>query len=285
MEKRKGLKKKSRIQMLTKFSRSRRALAIPVTYLILFVSTLGLISITYYFAVEKVNARSQTLKISTAKQDFMSLDENLLSVVGQPGSARKLEVADSGGKLNVQPSNSSIEIKIAYNSSTSSTVFNGAIGQIIYELPYVDSPDTGLYLKGDSRTVTNQSGSLTTQLGIRNGAEHAEILLRYRPTVSCAVVGVENGRSVNTVRIYVVNLNASESITLYGKVPLRISCESTQITSTTYTLSYSPEKLFVTSILDGTSGSVTLPISSTAQGAVIKVEVVQCNVKIARCVM
>lgn len=165
------------------------------------------------------------------------------------------------------------------------TVFNGAIGQITYELPYSDSPDTGLYLKGDSRTVTNQSGSLTTQLGIRNGAENVEILLRYRPTVSCAVAGVENGRSVNTVRIYIVNLNASESITLYGKVPLRISCESTQITSTTYTLSYSPEKLFVTSILDGTSGSVTLPISSTVEGVVIKVEVVQCNVKIARCVM
>jgi len=271
--------------MLAKFSRSRRALAIPVTFLILFVSTLGLISITYYFAVEKVNARSQTLKISTAKQDFMSLDENLLSVVGQPGSARKLEVADSGGKLNVQPSNNSLTITVCDNRDVNQTVFDQTTGQITYQLPYSDSPDTGLYLKGDSRTVTNQSGSLTTQLGIRNGAENAEILLRYRPTVSCAVVGVENGRSVNTVRIYVVNLNTSESITLYGKVPLRISCESTQITSTTYTLSYSPEKLFVTSILDGTSGSVTLPISSTAEGAVIKVEVVQCNVKIARCVM
>jgi hypothetical protein len=285
MERRKGLKKKTRIQMLAKFSRSRRALAIPVTFLILFVSTLGLISITYYFAVEKVNARSQTLKISTAKQDFMSLDENLLSVVGQPGSARKLEVADSGGKLNVQPYNNSLTISVTDNRDINETIFNETTGQITYELPFSESPETGLFLKGDSRTIANQSGSLTTQLGIKNGAEHAEILLRYRPTVSCAVVGVENGRSVNTVRIYVVNLNASESITLYGKVPLRISCESTQITSTTYTLSYSPEKLFVTSILDGTSGSVTLPISSTAEGAVIKVEVVQCNVKIARCVM
>ena len=270
---------------LKKFSHSRKALAIPVTFLILFVSTLGLISVTYYFAVEKVNARSQTLKILTAKQDLISLDENIMSILWQPGSARMFEIADSSGKLNVQPFNNSLTVSITDNGDIDETVFNETTGQITYELPYSESPETGLFLKGDSRTLTNQSGGLITQLYIRNGAEHPEILLRYRPILSYTTAGTEDNRAVNNLRIYVLNLNTSDSITLYGEVPMRISCESTQITTKTYTLSYGPEVLLVTSALDGTSGQVSIPISSTAEGAIINVEVVQCNIKVKRSVM
>jgi hypothetical protein len=173
----------------------------------------------------------------------------------------------------------------AGNATVSTNVFTGAIGQITYELPFADSPDTGLYMKGDSRTVVNQSGSLVTQLYIRSGAEHPEILLRYRPATSYATVGTEDNRAVNNLRIYVVNLNASDSISLYGEVPLRISCESTQMTTTTFEFSYNPETFTVTSILDGTAGQVAVPISSTAYGAIVNVEVVTFNVKVARSVL
>jgi hypothetical protein len=251
--------------------------------MILFVTTLGLISVTYYFAVERVNARSQTLKVSTAKQDFLSLDENILSIVWQPGSARTFEITDSGGKLQVQPTTNSLVISVTDNSDINQTVFNQTTGQIIYELPFSGSPETGLFLKGDSRTVANQSGSLSTQLCIQSGAEHPELLLRYRPTVSYATAGTENNRPVNNIRIYVVNMNASDTISLYGKVPLKISCESTQITTTTYTLSYSPETLLVTSVLDGASGQATVPISSSVDGAVVNVEIVHSNVHVERC--
>jgi hypothetical protein len=69
---------------------------------------------------------------------------------------------------------------------------------------------------------------------------------------------------------------------MFGKVPLKMSCVTTQITTTTYNLSYSPETLLITSILEGVSGQVFIPVSSTASGAIINVEVVLCNVAIQR---
>ena len=269
---------------LTKWRRSRRALAIPATFMILFVSMLGIVSITYYFAVEKVNTRSIAFKISTAKQDMLSFDENLRATLWQPGSARTLEFADSGGEINVQPSANSLVINVTDNQNVAATLFNETIGQVLYELPYSETPDTGLFLKGDRRTITNQSGSVITQLHIRSGVEHPELLLRYRPTTSYTTAGVENNKAVTNLRIYVVNLNSSEAISLFGKVPLKMSCVTTQITTTTYDLSYDPETLVVTSILDGVSGQVSIPVSSTASGAIINVEMVLCNVTVQRCV-
>jgi hypothetical protein len=270
------------IANLNKWCRSRRALAIPATFMILFVSTLGIVAITYYFAVEKVNTRSTALKISTAKQDMLSFDETLWSTLWQPGSARTFEFADSGGEVNIQPSANSLIINVTDNQNITATVFNETVGQVLYELPYSESPDTGLFLKGDSRTIVNQSGSVITQLYIRSGVEHPEILLRYRPTTSYTTSGVENEKAVTDLRIYVVNLNSSDTIALFGRVPLKISSVATQITTTTYDLSYEPETLLVTSVLDGVVGQVSVPVSSTASGAIINVEIVLCNVTIER---
>ncbi len=178
-----------------------------------------------------------------------------------------------------------VEFKIFTDSSISTIIFNGTIGQIAYELQGAESADTGLFLKGDSRTITNQSGSYMTQLFIRNGAEHPEILLRYRPTIACTTAGTESGRTVNNVRIYIINLNSSDPVSSYGKIPLKISCVSTQITTTTYTISHRPPVLLVTSVLDGTSGQVAIPISSTDSGAIINLDVVQCNIKVERSVL
>jgi hypothetical protein len=283
MEEKPKLKKHK--SQFVKFGHSRKALSIPISFLILFVSMLGVVSITYYFAVEKINTRSTTLKIATAKQDMLSLDETLLAVIGQSGSARTFEFSDSGGEVNVQPSANSLIINITDNSDIATTIFNETTGQVIYELPYSESPDTGLFLKGDSRTITNQSGSAITQLYIRSGAEHPEIVLHYRPVVSYTTAGMEDNKVVNNLRIYIVNLNSSEAIALFGKVPLKISCVSTQITTTTYDLSYEPETLLVTSVLDGASGQVSIPVASAANGAIINVEMVFCDVKIERCVM
>jgi hypothetical protein len=273
---------KKLIANLDKWCRSRSALAIPATFLILFVSMLGIVSITYYFAIEKVNTRSTTLKIVTAKQDMLAFDETLRSTLWQPGSARTFEFADSGGELNVQPSANSLIINVTDNQNIAATVFNETVGQVMYELPYSETPDTGLFLEGDSRTITNQSGSVITQLYIRSGAEHPEILLRYRPTTSYTTAGIENDKAVTNLRVYVVNLNSSDAIAMSGKVPLKMSCVTTQITTTTYDLAYEPETLLITSVLDGVDGQVSIPVSSTASGAIINVETVLCNVTIQR---
>jgi hypothetical protein len=273
---------KSRNRLFRRLVRSRVALALPVTFLILFVSTIGIIAVTYAFSVERVNAQSQTLKVSTAKENFQSLDEVILSTLGQPGSSGTIELSDCGGSTLVQPTNNTLIITVNDNLGIQETIFNAAVGKVTYELPYSGSSQTGLYLKGDSRPITNQSGASLSQLCIANGAEHPEIQLRYRPTVSYIAAGLDNDKAVNDIRIYVVNLNSSDAFALGGQLPLKISCISTQLTTQTYDVAYQPENFVLTANLDGANGSVTIPISSTSQGAIINLEIVVSNVAVER---
>jgi hypothetical protein len=261
---------------------AKKALAIPATFLILFVSLLGVISITYYFAVERVNAGSQALKVSMAKQNMNSLDENVLSVLWQPGSSQIMEFGDCGGTLNVQSSSNLLIINITDNVEIADTLFNANVGQTIYELPYSESADTGLFLKGDSRVILNQSGPPVTQLQIRSGTERAEILLRYRLVTSSTTSGEESNQTINDLRIYIVNLNGSQNIGLMGEVPLRISCSNVEKTVKTYNVTYQTTALAVAAILGGTQGQITVPISSDTNGAIINVELVVCKVTIER---
>lgn len=263
-------------------SHSRRALAIPVTFLILLVSMLGVISVTYYFAIERVDAGSQVLKVSMAKQAMNSLDEAVRSVLWQPGSSRTMEFGDFGGQLEVQPLSNWLVVNITDNNGVADTIFNSSVGQTAYELQYSESADTGLYLIGDGRVLVNQSGSPVTQLYIRNGAEHPEILLRYRLVASSTISGSENNQTINDLRIYVVNLNSSQNIELMGEVPLSISCSGIDTTVKTYNLTYQSTVLTVVATLDGVQGQVTIPISSNSNGAIINVELVVCNVTIER---
>jgi hypothetical protein len=77
-------------------------------------------------------------------------------------------------------------------------------------------------------------------------------------------------------------LNASQSIGLFGALPLQISCTNTQLISKNYEVSYEPNQLTVTSVLDGVSGGVSIPISSSPKGAIIHLETVVSNVSIQR---
>jgi hypothetical protein len=243
---------------------------------------MGIVAFTYCFSVEKINAQGQTLKVSTAKQNLISLNEALLSTLWHSGSSATFDLADSGGMINVQPETNVLTLSITDGVGIEATIFDASVGKVTYELPYSDSAATGLYLRGDSRTITNQSGSSTSQLCIQNGVEHPEIQLRYRPTVTWATAGLQEGRTINNLRIYIVNLNSSSPIALKGQLPLKISCINTQLSTQTYQVDYQPENLVITSTLDTDSGSVSIPISSTPQGAIIYVEMVISNISIER---
>lgn len=261
---------------------STKALAIPVTFLVLFVSMLGVIAVTYYYSIERVTANSQDLKVSMAKQGMSNLNDNILSVFGQSGSSRTIDFNDYDGELNVQASANLMTISITDNNTIASTVFNATIGQIAYELPYAESPETGLFLKGDSRPIVNQSGATIAQLYIRRGTERQEILLRYRPFTSFINSGTQGDKSVVDLRMYVVNLNASQDIELCGQIPLKISCVSIENSVSSYDIPYQLNTLTVTAVSDGTEGQVAIPISCATGGAVLTVEVVICDIEIER---
>ena len=261
-----------------KFLHSKKALALPITYLILFVSTMLLISVTYVFAVQQVNDQQQSFQVLTAKQDMTSLDDDILSVVSQPGSAATLDFRDTGGQLNVQPSSNNLTLSVADNNAINATIFNGTTGQVVYELPPSEDADIGSFLEGDFATITNQSGSSLSQLYIASSLQGPQIQLAYRPAVTYAAAGVENGQAITDIRIYIVNLNSSAPLALRGELPLKIACVSTQLTTETYQVPHQPENLVITSQLNGFTGSVSVPISSTP--AIINVEIVTSNISI-----
>jgi hypothetical protein len=246
----------------------------------LFVSMLGVIATTYYYSVERIEARSQILKSSMAERDMTSLVENLQAILWQTGSSRTLEISDSGGELRVQPSINLLFVSLMDNNSISDTVFNATIGQVTYDLPYSEMSDTGLYLKGDYRSILDQSTSTMTQLYIRKGAEHDEIVLRARPLASSTTYLAEDNETINNLRIYIVNLNSSQDIDLMGKIPLRISCTNIEDTTRTYNVPYQVDALNVTASLDGIPGQLSIPISGNASGTIINLELVVCEVKI-----
>jgi hypothetical protein len=246
------------------------------------VTTLGIISFTYAFSVERVNSQGQSLKVSTAKQNLLSLDDEVLSTLWQPGSSCTFDLSDSGGTVNIQPVSNVLTISIQGDSEIHDTIFNASVGKVTYELPYSRSSDLGFSLKGDSRTIINQSGSSASQICIQNGDEHPEIQLRYRPSVTYSVSGLENGKVVNNIRIYIINLNSSASISLLGELPLQISCTNTQLISKNYESSSPSGQLAITSDLDGSLGGVSIPISSSPEGAKIHIETVISNVTIQR---
>lgn len=261
---------------------SKRGLAVPVTFLLLFVSTLVIVSVTYYFAVDSIGARSQSLKVSMARENMVSLDEDTSSILWQSSSSRTLDFDDCGGQLNIQPSANPLTITLTDNNSIAATMFNSTVGWVVYELPYSETADTGLFLTGDSRGIVNQSGNSMTQLYIREGTEHTEIALQYRPTISYVTTGTQDNKTINNIRIYVVNLGSSQTIELMGAIPLKITCESIDDTVTTYDVSYQPTALLVNANSADFNGQVSIPISSTSFGAIINVELVLCNIQIDR---
>jgi hypothetical protein len=266
---------------IKKLHRSTSALAIPVTFMIIFVTMLGIISVTYYFAVENVNAGSQILKVSMATENMYSFDNAVYSVLWQPGSSRTLEVGDYGGTLNVEPLSNSLSINATDGNNFSSTIFNETVGEVAYQLPYADSIDTGLFLQGDSRPIVNQSGPEITQMSIQSAIPHPEIVLCYRPITS-VTSETESNITTNDLSIYIVNLNSSQEITVSGEIPLIISCTSIESTVTTYNIPYQVNSLTITAILSGTAGQVSVPVVGDANGTTINVTLMLCNIQINR---
>lgn len=267
---------------LRRLFRSKLALALPVTFLILFISTLGIVAFTYYFSVQRISAEGTTLKVSTAKQNMISLNDAITSTFWQPGSSATYEVADSGGRLHIEPTNNTLTLNIQAANELNEAIYNGSVGKVIYELPYTNTADTGLYLKGDSRTIANQSGSSMSQLVIANGDQHVEIQQRYRPSVTYVTAGTQDGKTVNNIRIYIVNLNQSSALALFGKLPLQAICKTTELNTQTFTVTTAVTALTMSCSLDGQNGSAQIPITTTGSGAILNIETVTCNIALER---
>jgi hypothetical protein len=222
------------------------------------------------------------IKIETAKQNFIELNEKIIATIWQPGSSATIELKDAGGTTIIKPTAETLTIEISDANAIEEAIYNGTIGKAIYELPYAQTSQVGTYLYGDSRTIVNQTGSTQTQLSIVRGLQHPEIQLSYRPLVSHNIEGPENGKMVNTLRIYTINLNSSNNLDIRGELPLKIKCLNAELIYKNFEVNYQLQKISITATKDNNTGTAIVPISSLPQGAIIKVENVIINVSIER---
>ena len=274
----KTLHKERFANALRKLLHSRKALAVPVTYLILFVSLMAIVSATYSLAVVKIGARGAMLKASVAKQNMLTLDDAIRSVAWSYGASQVVYMDDCGGNFQTQPTARNLVLNFTDEQSFQNIMFNSSIGEAFYELEPSESNYYGLFVRGDERAIINESASTMTQIYIALGSQKQKMNLSYRPSATSIVTGTGNGKPLNLVRVNIVSLNSSPYETLGGKFYLKVTASDVTTVSTQYELNQSVSSLAVKATLGDTQTTVWLPISSNAQGAVVDLEIVVSSV-------
>jgi hypothetical protein len=94
------------------------------------------------------------------------------------------------------------------------------------------------------------------------------------------VGGLSAGRRINYVRIYVINLNASEGITSGGEFHVKITCIDVTTSLDTFNGTASDTVILVSVSLAGATRTIAVPITVGASGSSVRVEVVVSRVKI-----
>lgn len=262
--------------------RSTRGLAIPVTFLMLFVALIIIISTTYSFAVIKISSRGAFLKASVAKRSMLMLDHTIRNIVWLPGSSQTIYFDDYGGVLKVEPVAKRLFLNLTDGGAFSRALFNAFVGRAIYKLQPTKEGEVGLFLRGGAESVINKSSSAMAQIYISATSEGPEVVLSYRPFVSSVANGEINGKTKNVLRIYIINLNNSDSLEISGEFYLKISTTNVTLTVHTYEFNNSLSSLAIQASLDNVETTVWLPISSTAEGAIVDVEVVTCFIKLQK---
>jgi hypothetical protein len=274
--------KKSFVKQLRKFLQSKKALAIPVTYLILFASLIAIISVTYSFAVVKISARGSLLKASVAKQNMQVLDDAIRSVAWSFGASKVIYMDDCGGIFQTEPTAKNLILNFTDEQSFYDVVFNSSVGKAFYTLEPSEFNYEGFYIRGDGKAIINQSSFTLTQLYVVTGDDAKELTLCYRPSATAANIGTTNGKPLNLIRIYIVNLNSSQTLRLREKFYLKMTGVNVTTVTRQYEFNQSVSSLALRAVFDETASIVRLPISSNAEGAFVNLELVVSNIRIQK---
>jgi len=270
-------------KQLTRLRDSTKALAVPVTYLILFVSLMAVVSATYGFAVLKISSSGASLKASVAKQNMQVLDGTVRSVAWSFGASEVVYMDDCGGTFQTEPAAKNLILNFTDRYTFYDVVFNSSVGEASYKLEPSESNYHGLFIRGDYRAIVNQSASVMTQLYVAIADDAQTITLCYRPLATSTVTGTSNGKPLNLVRINIINLNSSQDLMLTEKFHLKVTALNVTTLSYQYEFNQSISSLALEAAFDETTSStVQLPISSSTEGAIVELEIVVSNIKIQK---
>jgi len=270
------------MERLRKLLHSKTGLAIPVTYLILFVSLMAVISATYTFAIVKIGAREAILKNSVATQNMLILDNAVHSVAWSFGASEVIYMDDCGGVFHIEPTAKNLVLNLTDDQTFYDVVFSSSVGQALYELVPSESSFYGFFIRGDERAVINQSEFTMTQLYVRTGDNAQEMILCYRPLATVAVISSGDGKPLNLIRIHIINFNSSQNLMLREKFYLKVTSLNVTAVTSQYEFNHSVSSLALKAVFDEAPGIVWLPISSNGEGVVVNLEIVVCNVKVQR---
>lgn len=272
----------SRKKKLGRFLKSQKALAIPMTYLMLFVSLMAIISVTYSFAISKISVKGTQLKISVTKHNMQVLEDAISSVTWSFGATKNIYMEECGGIFQTEPLAKTLVLNFTDYNLFNNIVFNSSVGKTFYTMEASDVNNDGLYIKGDYRAIINESASTMAQLYFSAGEEAKELTLCYRPTATAVPTGLSNGKPSNLIRVYVVNLNSSENVMLREKFYLKITSMNVSTLTYQYSFNSSISSLALKAVLDETYCVVWLPVQSNAEGCAVTLEIVICNIQIER---
>ena len=138
----------------------------------------------------------------------------------------------------------------------------------------------GRWLRGDRRAIVNRSTAYQAQMSVVTGSEYQELVSRYRPLVSSSVGGLSAGRRINYVRIYVINLDASEAIASGGEFHVKVTCIAVTTSLDTFNGTASDTVILVSASLHGETRTLSVPIGVGASGSSVRIEVVVSSVRI-----
>ncbi len=263
-----------------RFLNSRKALAIPITYLILFTSLLAVISATYSYAIVKIGSKGAQLSDSIASRNMQSLDDAIRAIAWSHSSSEVLSMQDCGGSFYVSPTSRHLALTISDGQSFTDMPFNGSIGRVFSSIPPSDLFDDGMYIRGDDRSLVNQTSSSITQLSVESRNEGKQIALSYRPSFTSAAIGFENDRPQNLIRINLVALSCSRIFLAEGQFNLRITSVNVSISRSSYQFNQSVSAVSLISALDGKSTYVSIPIDTSPAGTVVQLEIVVSRVDV-----
>lgn len=258
---------------------TRRGLAAPVSLLLIVFSLTLVSTVAYNYALRQIDSRKEDLKLVAAEEKMLDLEEAITSTAWTPSGSRTLAFSDYGGQLRVETDANSLQINVTLGAS-SGTVYDSDTGRFVYELPSTVLGHEGLWIRGDSRAIVNQSTAYQAQMSIEIGSEYQELVSRYRPLLSSSTGGLSGGRRINTVRIYVVNLNASEELASGGEFHVKATCLNVSTSLSTFNGSASDTVMDVSVNLAGMTRTISVPIAVGASGSSVRVEVVVSNVRV-----
>ena len=257
----------------------RRGLAAPVSLLLILFSLTLVSTVAYNYAVRQISQRKEDLKLVAAEEKMLDLEEAISFTAWSPGASKAVAFSNYGGQLRVEPGGSPLLVNLTMDGATY-TVFDSDTGRFIYELPSTVVGDLDRWLRGDQRVIVNQSTAYQALMNVETGSEYQELVGRYRPLVSSSLGDVSSGRRVNNVRIYIVNLNASEALQSGGEFHVKVTCENVTTQVNSYDLGVTVTSMSILADLEGVQRTVVVPITVGASGSTVVVEVVVCHVKI-----